>query len=42
MLLTWTEYNEWETNPSEIQKITERHNQAQLKLDSMVNFEEKF
>jgi ABC-type Fe3+-hydroxamate transport system substrate-binding protein len=42
MLLTWDEYKEWETDPSEIARILDRHDQAQKKLDAMVNFEEKF
>lgn len=33
---------EWEEDPSEIAKIQERHEQAEAKLDAMVNFEEKF
>ncbi len=42
MLLTWDDYREWETDPSEIARIQDRHDQAQKRLDSMVNFEEKF
>ena len=42
MLLTWDEFREWEIDPSEVARVQDRHDQAQKKLDSMVNFEEKF
>ena len=42
MLISWTEYLEWEVDPSEIEKISERHTQAEQKLDAMVAFEERF
>ena len=42
MLLTWEDYCQWETDPSEVERIRDRHDQALKKLDGMVNFEEKF
>jgi hypothetical protein len=42
MLLTLEDYCQWETDPSEVERIRDRHDQALKKLDAMVNFEEKF
>ena len=42
MLLTWEDYCQWELDPSEVERIQDRHDQALKKLDAMVNFEEKF
>ena len=42
MLLTWEDYCQWEIDPSEVERIQDRHDQALKKLDAMVNFEEKF
>jgi hypothetical protein len=42
MALTWDEYESWETDKDEFQKIQERYQQAKDKLDVMVTFEEKF
>jgi hypothetical protein len=42
MLLTWKDYCKWEIDPSEVERIRDRHDQALKKLDAMVNFEEKF
>lgn len=42
MLLVWDDYLQWETDPSEIERVQERHDQAKQKIDDIVNFEEKF
>lgn len=41
-VLTWNEYCEWETDKAELSRVQERHEQAEEKIDLMVNFEEKF
>jgi hypothetical protein len=42
MLFAWNEYDEWETDREEFNRVKERHEAAKLMLDAWVNFEEKF
>ncbi len=42
MLVTWNEYKDWESDPAEIARLQDRHDQAVAKIDQMVTFEEQF
>lgn len=42
MFVIWGEYEQWETDPDELQRNKERYLQAKERINDVVNFEENF